>query len=270
MKYVLALLLVCSLAASAKEVPTTVVWPSEQNPVLKFTFGKFERLGSMGSTRSYTVDVSAENLWNKPIPHANFEAYFFSKDKVRIGNGYISLSNVGVRETVKFAISFSATDEKPTSLKIVATSVPKELGPALPPKKIRMTIYSVPPGADLKVDGESGGVTPKQVELSVGKHTLTFSRQGYHDGNFPLEVGPDDVSGGTVSFELGALSHDTVEMMDGSTLVSDVESMNATSVVVRVAGSLQSIDRNQVKRILLVQREAPVPAAAAQTQTAPK
>ncbi len=257
MRYALSLLLAISLVASAKEAPTVILWPSEDHPVLRFTFGKFSKVGSMGSQNSYTVEVTAENLWSKPIPNATFEAYFFGKDNIRIGSGYISLTNVGVHETVKFTMPFSATGAQPATLKLQAVQVPKELGPAAPPKKIRLTVYSVPAGANLKVDGEEAGVTPKQVELAVGKHTLSFNREGYHDGSFPLEVGPDDVSGGTVSYELGSLAHDTVEMRDGSTLIGDVESLDATSVVMRVGGNLQSIDRNQVKRILLVQRETP-------------
>ena len=257
MKYALSLLLLLSMVASAKETPTVVVWPSEDHPVLRFTFGKFSKVGSVGTQNSYTVEVTAENLWSKSIPSATFEAYFFGKDNIRIGSGYITVSNLGVHEKVKFTMPFSATGGQPATLKLQAIQVPKELGPAAPPKKIRLTVYSVPAGANLKVDGEDVGVTPKQVELAMGKHTLQFSRDGYHNGSFPLEVGPDDVSGGTVSYELGSLAHDTVEMRDGSTLVGDVESMDATSVVVRVAGNLQSVDRNQVKRILLVPREAP-------------
>jgi hypothetical protein len=60
---------------------------------------------------------------------------------------------------------------------------------------------------------------------------------------------------------LGALAHDTIEMRDGTTLTGDIESMSASSVVVRVAGKIQSLDRNLVKRILLVQRETPVEAS---------
>jgi hypothetical protein len=224
---------------------------------VRFTFGKFVKVGSLASQGSYTVDVTAENLWSKLISSATFDAYFFSKDNVRIGNGYISLNNLGTKETVRFTLPFSATGAQPASLKILAVHVPKELGlsPAAPPKKIRMTVYTIPAGANLKVDGEEAGITPKQVELAVGKHTLTFGREGYHVGSFPVEVGPDDVSGGTVSYELGALAHDTVEMQDGTTLTGDLESVSASSVAMRVGGNIQSLDRNQVKRILLVQRE---------------
>jgi hypothetical protein len=259
MKSLCAFLCACllSLSASAKDAPsTTVLWPSPEKPAIRFTFGKFVKLSSLSTQNSYTVDVTAENLWNKPIPGASFEVYFFSEDNIRIGNGYIALNNVGVKETVRFTMPFGASGAKPVTLKLVATSVPKEFGPATAPKKIRVTVYSVPTGAKLKVDGEDAGETPKQVEIGVGKHALQFSAPGYHTGTYPLEVGPDDVSGGTVSFELGGLSHDTIELRDGTTLAGDVESMDATSVVVRVGGKMQSFERNQVKRMLLVERDA--------------
>lgn len=259
MKYALPLLLLFSFAASARDVQPIILWPSDDHPVVRFTFGKFVRVGSLGSEQSYIVEVTAENVWNKPIPSATFDAYFFDKNNVRIGSGYISISNVSVKQTVKFTMPFSATGAQPVSLKLEAVQLPKELGPAAPQKKVRLTVYSVPSGARLRVDGEDAGVTPKQAEFAPGKHTLQFSHEGYHDGSFPLEIGPDDVSGGTISFELGGLQKDTVEMRDGSTLVGDVESMDATTVVVRVAGSLQSLDRNLVKRILFVEREAPAP-----------
>jgi hypothetical protein len=49
--------------------------------------------------------------------------------------------------------------------------------------------------------------------------------------------------------------HDTVELRDGSVLNGDLESVSATEVVVRVGGSMQRLNRNQVKRILLVERD---------------
>jgi hypothetical protein len=70
-----------------------------------------------------------------------------------------------------------------------------------------------------------------------------------------MEIAPDAVSGGSVSFELGTASHDTIELRDGSVVTGDVESMSATDLVVRVGGTLQSFSRNQVKRIVLIQRD---------------
>jgi hypothetical protein len=86
---------------------------------------------------------------------------------------------------------------------------------------------------------------------------LEFSKEGFNTGHFPLEVTPDDASGGSVSYELGLSSHDTIELRDGSVLSGDVESVSGTEVLVRIGGTVQHLDRGQVKRISLVPREAP-------------
>ncbi len=116
---------------------------------------------------------------------------------------------------------------------------------------------SVPQGADLKLDGIPAGTTPKIVQVAPGKHVLSFSKEGFNSGTFPLETTPDDVSGGSVSYELGTAAHDTVELRDGSVLSGDVESMSATEVLIRIGETVQHVARNQVKRIALIQREQP-------------
>ena len=60
-----------------------------------------------------------------------------------------------------------------------------------------------------------------------------------------------------MSYELGASAHDTVELRDGSILHGDLESVSATEIVVRIGGAMQHLNRNQVKRILFVERDAP-------------
>jgi hypothetical protein len=104
------------------------------------------------------------------------------------------------------------------------------------------------------VDGKDAGFTPVATKLTVGSHMLGFSKDGYATGTFPLLISPDQLAGGTVSFELGGVSHDTVELRDGTMIQGDVESVDAHNVVVEVGGKAQSLDRNQVKRISLVQR----------------
>jgi hypothetical protein len=76
-------------------------------------------------------------------------------------------------------------------------------------------------------------------------------------GHFPLEVGLNDVSGGSMSYELGTSAHATVELRDGSVLNGDLESVSATEVVMRIGGNLQHFSRNLVKRMLLVERDMP-------------
>ena len=70
-----------------------------------------------------------------------------------------------------------------------------------------------------------------------------------------MEIGPDDASGGSVSYELGSAVHDTIELRDGSVLSGDLVSVSGMQIVVRIGGNNQTFDRNQVKRILLTERD---------------
>ena len=244
-------------AAAAKDQPVqTVNWPESGAPILRFTFGKFKEIGTFHSEREYVVDTTAENLWSKPIADAVFSLYLYDKNKTRIGEGYISLRNVGRSQTVKFQASISATGV-PASISLAAKSLPTELGALAPMKKVFITINSVPQGATVVVDGTDLGTTPKIADLAVGKHTLVFSKEGFNTGTFPMEIAQDDTSGGSVSYELGSSAHDTVELRDGTVLNGDLLSVDATEVTVRVGGAAQHFDRNQIKRILLVERDHP-------------
>jgi hypothetical protein len=62
-----------------------------------------------------------------------------------------------------------------------------------------------------------------------------------------------------VSYELGASAFDSVELRDGSVLNGDLVSISGMDVEIRVGGAIQHIDRNKIKRVILVQRNAPVP-----------
>ena len=245
------------LVLSAKEPPAQViVWPESGASVVRFSLGKFKGLGGSGSQHLYSIDTTVENLWGKKIAAAEFSLYLFDKNKVRIGEGFISLSNVDPGQTVKFETTVS-TSGTPVSITLAPRSLPEELQSFLPPKVISITVNSLPQGADLKVDGTESGSTPKIVKVNPGKHVLEFTKQGYNPGKYAFEVGPNDVSGGHVSYELGMSSRDTVELRDGSILNGDLESVSATEVVVLVGGNAQHLNRNQVKRILLVERDTP-------------
>jgi PEGA domain len=255
-RYLLLFVVLLLISATyAKDPPAQVfVWPESGTPVLRFSFGKFKDVGSIGSEHTFMTETTAENVWGKAIPNANFSLYLFDKNKVRIGEGLITLTSVGLGQTVRFQTTIAASGP-PASLQLVARYLPAELGPVLPARTISMTVNSVPQGAVLKVDGEEAGTTPKIVRLSVGKHTLEFSKEGFNTGKFPMEVGPDDTSGGSISYELGASVHDTIELRDGTVLTGDLQSVSATDVTVRAGGKDLSYDRNQVKKIVMVQRE---------------
>ena len=273
---VIAISLLCffwsGLFVSAKDQPVQVVlWPDTGNAVLRFSFGKFKEIASVGNRRSYLVDTTAENLWGKVIPSASFSIYLFDKNKTRIAEGYISLNNVGVGETVKFQTAMDASGV-PVSLGLAARDLPVGMGPPAAARKLSVTVNSVPQGALLKLDGQEVGTTPKIVQVGAGKHRLEFSKEGFNPGAFPLEIGPDDASGGSVSYELGTSVHDTLELRDGTVISGDIESVSATQVTIRMAGKDTAYPRNQVKRVLFVERESSEEALkpAAPVDTAPK
>lgn len=248
------------LIAYAKDPPAQVItWPENGTPVFRFTFGKFKEVGSLGSERSYVTETTAENLWSKPIGNANFALYLYDKNKVRIAEATMNVSNVAPGETVKFQTTI-ASSGPPASLSVVARYLPKELAPLAPPRTVSITVNTIPQGATAKVDGVEVGTTPKIVQVAVGKHLLEFTREGFNPGRFPFEIGPDDASGGSVSFELGTSAHDTIELRDGSVLTGDVVSVSGMEIVIKIGGSDQRLNRNQVKRILFVERE-PIAAA---------
>ncbi len=124
------------LPALAKEQPAqTMVWPETGTPVLRFTFGKFKQIGSRGAERTYDIDTTAENLSGKMIPNASFFLYLFAKNKVRIGEGWISLTNIAPGETVKFQTTASAAGV-PVSLSVETRA----------PRTVTITVNSVPQG----------------------------------------------------------------------------------------------------------------------------
>jgi hypothetical protein len=209
-----------------------------------FYVSKFKDIGGMGKERTYITDATAENLSDKTISGAAFSLYVFDKSKARIGEGHINLTNVAAGETVKFQITLSASGT-PSSV-TVATSAPRT---------ISITVNSVPQGATLRLDRKAEGTTPKVIDVAIGKHMLEFEKEGFNRGNFPLEITSRDASGGSVSYELGSAAHDTIELRDGSVLTGDLVSISGMQVQVRIGGNTQTFDRNQVKRILLTERE---------------
>jgi hypothetical protein len=244
-------LLLLAVPALAKDTPLQVIdWPATGAPVVRFTFGKFKPLPGMSNLHGFVMDTTAENLSPRLIPSARFSVYLFDKNKVRIGEDAIALSNVGPGETVKFQTTIMASGT-PTSVTVQDT--------AQIPKSISLTVNSTPQGAMLKVDGTEVGTTPRMITVGAGRHTLTFSKEGFTTGNFPLEISRDDVSGGSVSYELGASAFDSIELRDGSVLNGDLVSISGMDVEIRVGGSIQHIDRNKIKRVMLVERDAPMP-----------
>jgi len=238
------LVLRIGFAAAQTNSPITVLWPSNDKPSLKFTFGPFQQSAIENGQGIFLSDVTAQNVSDQGMPRSVFTVFVSDKNGVRIGRARLQLSEVGPYRTAKAQVQFSAAGA-PAGVTLLAG------------KTIPLKVVSVPPGANFKVDGEDAGMTPKLVDFTIGAHTLEFSKEGYATGTTPLEVSADELPGGSISLELGGITQDMVELRDGSTVLGDVMSMSMIAVVVRVEGKDQKYDRNQVKKIILVERVNP-------------
>ena len=233
--------------------PMVMLWPpNAASPSMKLSFAKFTQAASYNGQLSLETNVLVENLSDKSIPQASFTVYMLDKDKVRVGSGVLNISDLDAGQQVKLPFQVFSVGI-PASLSLVARNngagVPTSL------KTVPLKVISTPPGANLKVDGQDMGVTPAMVNLTIGNHTLEFSKEGFATGSTPVDIRADEGPGGSISFELGGLSQDEVELRDGKVLKGDAISLSMTSIVFRVNGKDETYDRNQVKKIILVQRE---------------
>jgi hypothetical protein len=233
------------------EPSIVMLWPDQASPTLKLTFEKFVQLGSYNGQLSLESHVMVENTSGKRIPLASFTIYLLDKDKVRIGNGTLNITDLDPGQQVKLPFQVASLGI-PASLSLVARTDAAGIPTSL--RTIPLKVISVPAGANLKVDGHDEGFTPATVRLAVGNHTLSFSKEGYASGSTPVDIKPDEAAGGSITFELGGLSQDSIELRGGTVLQGDVISMTMTSIVVRVDGKEQTFDRNQVHKIILVER----------------
>jgi hypothetical protein len=262
--------LVCCVAlwaslgpAKEKPQPITLTWPPAATPTLSLTFGQFVQLAAYNGQLSLQSPVLIQNLSGKLIPQASFTVYLLDKSKVRIGSGNLNISDLEPGQQVKLPFQVFSLGV-PSSLALVARSNAAGVPTSL--KTFPLKVISVPPGASLKVDGRTAGTTPAVVDLMIGTHTLEFSKEGFSPGSTPVDIKPDETPGGSITFELGGLSADSVELRNGTVLQCDVISMNMTSVVIRVDGKDQALDRNQINKIFLVQRESSQAGPATQPQ----
>ena len=75
--------------ALAKEVSQVILWPDSEGPAVRFTFGKFKEVATLGNQRTYVIDTTAENLSSKLIPNGRFSFYLFDKNKALVYHGRI-------------------------------------------------------------------------------------------------------------------------------------------------------------------------------------
>src|SRR5579871_4224253 len=147
--------LLLGAAASAFTADTVLTWPaSGEGAMLRFTVGKLRQVNAASGQTDYLGEAVAENLTTKAIPSASFYLYLLDKNGNRVGEGYLEVTDLAAGQKAKVPVSvhamgsFSRMELKPQHL------------PSDEPMKIKMSITSVPSGADVKLDAQESGVTP--------------------------------------------------------------------------------------------------------------
>jgi hypothetical protein len=255
----LLLAVLCTSAHATKEkdgskdqggAGLVMMWPSQDNAVLKLTFSRFQNLATYAGKMTLVSDVVIQNLSSKLIPKASFTVALLDKDRVRIGSGTLIIDDLNAGESAKVQFQCESVGA-PAVLSISARNnggVPSSL------KTISMTVISVPAGASLRVDDKDEGLTPAKISVTVGTHQLELKKEGFAIATTPLEVAPDEAPGGSISITLGGLTDDTIELRDGSIITGSVMSMTLEKVVIEVNGEQQALDRNRVKKMFLVEK----------------
>jgi len=227
-----------------------MLWPGQDNAILKLTFSRFQNLASDAGQTTWASDVIIQNVSAKPIPKASFSVALLNKDHIRVGTGTLVIDDLNPGDSAKQQFLCEASG-LPAALMISARL---KDGAPVSSRKVPMTVVSVPAGANLKVDDKDAGLTPANISVSVGTHQLELKKEGFAVATTPLEVAPDEAPGGSITITLGGLTDDTVELRDGSVITGAVMSMTLESVVVQVNGQQQTLDRNKVKKVFLVER----------------
>jgi hypothetical protein len=243
-----SVILLCSLLAWGSTAgfaqggfPATLPWPTADKPTLKFTVGKLQQAGLYNGQTIFVSEVAVQNLSDQPVPKSIFTVFINDKDGVRVGRALLRLPEIRAGQSEKAQLQFS-TAGVPAAVALLNGRV------------VPLKVSSIPSGANLKIDGAEVGITPRVAELTVGMHTIDLTKEGYAPASSPLEVTGDEAEGGGISFELGGMSNDAIQLRDGTTVLGDVTSLSLASVIVRVDGKEQKYDRNLVKKIVLVER----------------
>jgi hypothetical protein len=225
-------------------------WPGQDNAILKLTFSRFRNLASNGGKMTLQSDVIVQNLSSQPIPKGSLTVLLLDKNHVEVGSGTLVVNNL--RPSVLAQVQFQC--ESVGAPVMLSLSARNNGGSPVSVRTIPMTVISVPAGASLKVDGEEAGLTPANINVSAGTHQLTLRKEGFAAATAPLEVAADEAPGGSMTITLGGLTEDTVELRDGTVLTGVVMSMTLEKIVIEVGGKQQTLDRNQVRKMFLVER----------------
>ncbi|HEX3738585.1 MAG TPA: PEGA domain-containing protein [Terriglobales bacterium] len=159
-----------------------------------------------------TNNIQAKTDYIVVLDHEGGKGYFSHRNKVAVftrvtGDSIVSKSTLSLGGSVQTACEAIAADWSKNSAKIrdaeLAESAAKDraavpqIQPVAQSNATKISVVSNPVGADIEVDGAFVGNTPSTVDVPVGDHTITVSKNGYKSWERKLKA-----SGGNVSLNV--------------------------------------------------------------------
>jgi hypothetical protein len=152
-----------------------------------------------------TNNIQAKANYIVVLDHEGGKAWLAHKNKVAVfdavsGDSVISKSTLSLGGSVEEACNGISkhwathktavapeSDKAPSSTPTQPTEVKAAIGS-------RLSISSIPDGADIEVDGNFVGNTPSAIEISIGDHTISVRKNGYKAWQRKLKASGGDVS----------------------------------------------------------------------------
>src|SRR2546427_11539695 len=102
----LLLPLVLTQAKPKPEFSLVMFWPNANKPTLKLTFGKFQQIGEYAGQKSFSSQVTLDNVSAKAIPRASFTIYLLGNDTARIGVGVLHAISLPSAQGWRLSLQF--------------------------------------------------------------------------------------------------------------------------------------------------------------------
>jgi PEGA domain len=153
-------------------------------------------------------NIQAKTDYIVLLDHEGGKGALRHKNKVAVfarvsGDSIVSKSTLSLGGSVQDACEAIGKDwtEHGSEIRAAAAAAAERSKPAAPPPPAavmaaapavsltgKLSVASVPDGADIEVDGSFVGNTPSDVQVTEGEHTVTVKKAGFKDWERKLKV----------------------------------------------------------------------------------
>ena len=108
--------------------------------------------------------------------------------RVSTGEGRLYIRHDGDKEYSCQLEGTRKPDVQPAAAIQSAAASPASAAPAVAPSTARLSVASVPDGADIEIDGSFAGNTPSDLEVPEGERSIVVKKSGYKNWERKMKV----------------------------------------------------------------------------------